>query len=169
MRTSDILRDGFGRVKEAVAEVLEGAEETDLSFRPDSSANTVAWLVWHLSRVQDDHVAEVAGTEQIWVTGGWRERFDLPLPAGDTGYGHSSEHVARVVARAGDLAAYHAAVATRTDEYLQGVADEDLDRVVDRRWEPPVTLGVRLVSVLADDLQHAGQAAYVMGLARRRR
>ncbi len=168
MRTSEILRDGFGRVGEAVAEVLEGAGEAELSFRPDSSANTIAWLVWHLSRVQDDHVAEVAGTEQIWLAGGWRERFGLPLPAGDTGYGHSFDEVARVVAGAEELAAYHAAVAARTDEYLQAVADEDLDRVVDRRWDPPVTLGVRLVSVLADDLQHVGQAAYVMGLARRR-
>ena len=38
------------------------------------------------------------------------------------------------------------------------------DRVVDRTWDPPVTLGVRLVSILDDDTQHAGQAAYVRGL-----
>ncbi len=41
---------------------------------------------------------------------------------------------------------------------------EDLDRVVDKRWNPPVTLGVRLVSILNDDVQHVGQAAYVRGL-----
>ena len=51
-----------------------------------------------------------------------------------------------------------------TVAYLATVAPEDLDRVVDERWDPPVTLGVRLVSVLSDDLQHAGQAAYARGL-----
>ena len=47
------------------------------------------------------------------------------------------------------------------------VTDADLDRVVDERWDPPVTLAVRLVSVLADGLEHAGQAAYIRGVAER--
>ena len=51
-----------------------------------------------------------------------------------------------------------------TVAYLATVTPEDLDRIVDERWDPPVTLGVRLVSVVSDDLQHAGQAAYVRGL-----
>ena len=59
---------------------------------------------------------------------------------------------------------YAGAVHERTTQFLRSLTDEDLDLVVDRRWDPPVTLGVRLVSVLADDLQHAGQAAYVRGL-----
>ena len=48
--------------------------------------------------------------------------------------------------------------------YLSRVTSEELDRVVDRRWDPPVTAGVRLVSVVGDCLQHLGQAAYVRGL-----
>ena len=52
----------------------------------------------------------------------------------------------------------------RTVAHLAGLSEADLDRVVDERWDPPVTLGVRLVSVISDDLQHAGQAAYLRGL-----
>ena len=48
--------------------------------------------------------------------------------------------------------------------YVQGLGEADLDRVVDLNWDPPVTLGVRLVSVINDDLQHGGQAAYVRGM-----
>jgi uncharacterized damage-inducible protein DinB len=55
-------------------------------------------------------------------------------------------------------------VHARSAEFLRGLSDEDLDRVVDTNWDPPVTLGVRLVSVLSDDFQHLGQAAYLRGL-----
>ena len=62
------------------------------------------------------------------------------------------------------LLGYLGEVQARTTAMLEGLAPDDLDRVVDRRWDPPVTLGVRLVSIADDCLQHVGQAAYVRGL-----
>jgi hypothetical protein len=47
---------------------------------------------------------------------------------------------------------------------LEVVGPADLARTVDDRWDPPVTLGVRLVSIADDSLQHVGQAAYLRGL-----
>ncbi|WP_143671920.1 DUF664 domain-containing protein, partial [Streptomyces caniscabiei] len=80
-------------------------------------------------------------------------------------YGHGAAQVAAVRVASGDLlTGYFDAVHERTLEYVRGLGPDDLDRVVDERWTPAVTLGVRLVSVLADDLQHVGQAAYVRGL-----
>jgi hypothetical protein len=134
----------------------------------DSEANSIAWLVWHLTRVQDDHVAHVAGTEQAWTSGGWAERFDLPLEMADIGYDHDSDKVAVVTAGADELRGYHEAVYENTSGFLGELSDADMDRVVDDRWDPPVTLGVRLVSVVADDLQHAGQAAFIRGILDRR-
>lgn len=84
-----------------------------------------------------------------------------------TGYGQSADDVAAVRVEAGLLAGYYDAVHERTLGYLSGLTDAELDRIVDESWDPPVTLGVRLASVLSDDLQHAGQASYVRGLARR--
>ncbi|WP_225753508.1 DUF664 domain-containing protein [Actinotalea sp. Marseille-Q4924] len=167
MEVSDVLVDAFGRVNEVVHGVLADVDEALLTTTPggtDGTVNSVAWLVWHLTRVQDDHVADAFGGEQVWVAGGWAQRLGLPLPVADTGYGHGPEEVAAVVAPVALLLGYHDAVHAQTLRHLRGVDAAALDRVVDRAWDPPVTLGVRLVSVVADDLQHAGQAAYVRGL-----
>jgi uncharacterized damage-inducible protein DinB len=164
----DVLRDVFGRVETDVHGAVEGLDAAALTYRVDGSANTIAWLVWHLARVQDDHVAGVAGTEQAWTADGWADRFGLPFAAGDIGYGHGSDDVAAVRADADLLLEYYDAVHARTLAYLDGLADTDLDRVVDLHWDPPVTLGVRLISVADDDLQHAGQAAFLRGVVERR-
>ena len=167
MRTNDIFLDGFTRVRDGVGQVVEGLSEEDLAFRADHEANSVAWLVWHLTRVQDDHVSELAGHPQAWTEAGWASRFALPLDADDTGYGHESKQVGTVKTGADLLVGYHDAVFTETAKFLSSVRDEDLDRVVDRRWNPPVTMGVRLMSVLEDDFQHLGQAAFVRGVRER--
>ena len=169
MESRDLLLTAFDDVEVAVRGALEGIDPDLLTARVDPGANTVAWLVWHLTRVQDDHVAEVAGVEQTWTAEGWAGRFALPLDDDATGYGAGSDDVAAV--RVSDpelLTGYHAAVHRRTAAFVAGLSATDLDRVVDTRWDPPVTLGVRLVSVIGDDLQHAGQAALLRGVLERR-
>ncbi len=163
--SAELLTDAFDRIREQVHAVLDGLDPKRLAARLDADANSIGWLVWHLTRIQDDHLADAAGTDQLWTGGGWRERFGLPYSAGATGYGHSSAEVGEfkdVPAKA--LAGYHDAVHERTVGYLGGLSDQDLTRVVDDSWDPPVTLAVRLVSVLSDDLQHVGQAALLRGL-----
>ncbi|MFD2465786.1 mycothiol transferase [Amycolatopsis silviterrae] len=165
MNVADLLVDGFGRVREVVHQAVDGLSAEQLAARPGPEANSIGWLVWHLARVQDDHVAGVAGTDQFWTAQDWRAKFDLPFPAGDIGYGHSSDDVAKVRPESPDLlTGYYDAVHEHTVSWVSGLDAAALDRVVDEGWDPPVTLGVRLVSVLSDDLQHAGQAAYVRGL-----
>ena len=145
-----------------------GLDEDQLAYRPDRDANSIAWLVWHLSRVQDDHIADVAGGEQIWTAGGWVERFRLPFDVDSTGYGHGPTTSLSVRASAEMLTGYQDAVHHATVDYLRTLGDDDFERVVDERWDPPVTLAVRLLSVLGDTTQHAGQASYVRGLVARR-
>lgn len=166
--TAELLIEAYTRIRQIVHEVVDGMDEDALGTRVDPDANSIAWLVWHLARVQDDHVADVAGTEQVWTSKGWADRFGLPIDASAIGYGQTSEEVGRVRASAELLAGYYDEVHAASTAYLQGLTDVDLDRVVDDRWDPPVTLGVRLVSVLSDDLQHAGQAAFVKGFLARR-
>jgi uncharacterized damage-inducible protein DinB len=165
---TDLLNDAFDRVRETVHDAVEGLSEDQLTARIDPEANTIAWLVWHLTRVQDDHVADAAGTEQLWTSAGWVERFRLPFDVSATGYGQSADEVASVRASAELLAAYQDAVHQATTEYVGRLTESDLDRIVDKRWDPPVTLAVRLVSVVNDGSQHAGQAAYVRGVVTRR-
>lgn len=164
MTPAELLKDAFGRIVDGGTGIVEGLTEDELAHRLAPDANTIAWLVWHSTRVQDDHVAEVAGTEQVWTGKGFVERFGLPFEPSATGYGQSSEEVGQVRASAELLAAYLTATHEATIAYLDTVTESDLDRVVDERWDPPVTLGVRLISVVNDDTQHLGQAAYVRGL-----
>ncbi|MGW0826617.1 mycothiol transferase [Streptomyces sp. NPDC002845] len=168
MHSKDVLTDAFGRIREEVHAAVEGLSPDDLNALPQEGANSISWLVWHLTRIQDDHVADVADRDQVWPAQGWSDRFGLGLPPHDTGYGHTPEQVAQVRVDSGDLLlGYFDAVHEQTLTFVDGLADKDLDRIVDERWTPAVTLGVRLISVLADDLQHAGQAAYVRGLLQR--
>jgi uncharacterized damage-inducible protein DinB len=166
MTPSGLLVDALGRTAENVGSLLADVTDDELIARPTADANSIAWLVWHLTRVQDDHVAGVAGTEQVWTAQGYADRFGLPLDVADHGYGHSSEQVALVRAPADLLADYHRATHEASVAYLEALSPHDLDRVVDERWDPPVTLGVRLVSVVDDCAQHTGQAAYLLGLLR---
>ncbi|OUC77332.1 mycothiol transferase [Gordonia lacunae] len=165
MRSSEVLLDGLGRVADNVHAVLDGATSELLNKAPAPGANTIAWLVWHLTRVQDSHVADVAGADEVWVTGWWVDRFGLPFSPGEIGYGQSTDEAARVIVDdAGLLREYYDATHAVSVDYIGALTDCDLDRIVDRNWDPPVTLGVRLISVIDDDTQHIGQAAYVRGL-----
>jgi hypothetical protein len=165
MTPADLLTEAFTRVHGIVHRTVDGLSADQLSSRPEGQGNSIAWLIWHLTRIQDDHVAEVAKVAQAWTAKGWYERFGLPLDPADTGYGHDFDQVESVRVPSGDLlTGYYDAVHEQTLYFLSNISGDDLDRVVDTRWDPPVTLGVRLISVISDDLQHAGQAAYAGGL-----
>ncbi|MCE1177687.1 MAG: DinB family protein [Micrococcales bacterium] len=167
-RPAALLTDAFERVRDLVREVLDGADSALVHARVDADANSIAWLVWHLARVEDDHLAGVAGREQVWTEAGFADRFGLPFGVEEIGYGQSSDEVAQV--RVDDprlLVDYYDAVHERTREILAGLTDADYDRVVDEHWDPPVTAAVRLVSVVGDVTQHVGQAAFVRGMLER--
>jgi len=168
MASPELLIDAFERIRDAVHPAVNGLTREELVFRPDAESNSIAWLAWHLSRIQDDHVAHLAGTGQRWLDGGWAERFGLPFDPSDTGYGHDPGQVDLVVVEARPLLDYFEDVHSATLAYLSTVTEDELDRVVDAGWDPPVTVRIRLISVIADDLQHVGQAAYVRGIIHRR-
>lgn len=162
MTPAEIYIDFLERVLENGEAVVDGLTDEQLAHRPTPDANSIAWLVWHAARVQDAQLAPLAGTEEVWVRDGWVDRFDLD--PGDHGYGHTSEQVGKVRASAELLAGYLRATHEASVAYLRTVTEADLDDVVDRAWDPPVTRGVRLVSIVDDDAQHIGQAAYLRGL-----
>lgn len=169
MTSAELLIDAFGRIRADVHGAVHGLIPAQLAVRLDDQANSIAWLVWHLTRIQDDHIADVAEIEQVWTAGGWAERFALPFDPTETGYGHSAADVAAVKVTSGDLLIdYHDAVHDQTIRFVERITDPDLDRIVDDAWDPPVSLGVRLVSVINDNNEHAGQAAFVNGIVRRR-
>jgi hypothetical protein len=161
----ELLRDSFTRLIEHVEELTDGLTDEIAIFRPTGTTNSIAWLIWHSARQHDAQLCDIAGIEEVWTRDGWVDRFALDLPREDTGYGHDADDVGKVRAHADLLAGYYHAVHKVTLEYIASVTTDELARVVDTRWDPPVTASVRLVSIVDDSAQHLGQAAYVRGIA----
>jgi hypothetical protein len=165
MNGTDVLIDGLDRVRGGVHRLVDGLDPDELTYQPRPGANTIGWQVWHLTRGTDAQVADLDDTSQLWTTGGFAERLGFDPDPGDTGYGHTPEQAAAVRIDQMDLMlGYLDEVIARSVARLRRLSDEDLDRVVDRNWEPPVTEGVRWVSIIGDCLQHIGQANYVKGM-----
>ncbi len=165
MEWNDLLTDGYGRVLEVLERVLKGLSQDDLNWQPRPECNSIGWLTWHLTRLQDDHIASLMDEEQLWTKDGWHARFDRPAEAKDLGFSQSPEQVAAF--QSPDVETfldYHRAVLERSKRYFLTLSAADLDRKLDEPWFQPLpTVGVRLISVLGDSFQHAGQAAYVRG------
>jgi uncharacterized damage-inducible protein DinB len=162
----EVLLDGFARVPESMRAAMQGLDDEQIHWQPNPESNSIAWLAWHLTRVQDHHVSELAEQPQAWVADRWASRFGMEADPQNIGFGHSPEQVRAFRAPDADtLLAYHDAVLERTRAYLGMIGDTDLDRAIaDTRWNPPPTYGVRLVSVCNDMTQHVGQMAYARGL-----
>lgn len=168
MQTSDVLIEAYGRIRELVHIAATGLGEEALAYRPEPGANSIAWLVWHLTRIQDDHLSEIAGQDQLWSGGSWAADLGMPADPLKLGQGDGPDDVAAI--RPSDpaaLLAYHDAVMDRSVAYLRTVDEAELGRLIDFSYDPPVSVGVRLVSVLSDNLQHAGQARYLRGTVER--
>ena len=166
MEWRDLILDGYGRVLEELELALDGLTEADLDEQPNPDCNSMGWLAWHLTRVQDEHVADLMGEKQLWTKDNWHARFNRPADPKDIGWGHTSEQVASFRSPGVEvMLGYHRAVLERTKDYITGLSAAELDRELDEPWFQPLpTVGVRLVSVMSDNLQHVGQIAYVRGL-----
>src|SRR5437870_2986760 len=131
MDCKDLVIDGLGRVEESMGQVLEGLVAEQLAFRPAEHANSIGWLAWHLTRVEDDHVSELAGRPQAWLDERWHERFLRSADKDDTGFGHGPEEVASIQPDGPQLLLdYYAAVHQRSLQYLDQVSCDDMDRVI---------------------------------------
>lgn len=169
MEQNELLIDLFERVREHVHEAVEGLDAGTLHTPPEPGTNPIGWLIWHVARGEDYQIAELAGLEQLWVSGDWASRFGVSADPLNMGYGHAWTDVMAIRPESAEaLIEYYEAVTARTHDFLKQVRAKDLDRIVDRNWDPPVTLGVRLISIADDEIQHSGQAVYARGMLERR-
>jgi len=162
----DVLTDAAGRPVAAAEQVLRGISPEALHARPAGRGSSIAWLVWHAGRQMDAQLAALTGADQVWTLGGWAGRLGIPRGPREVGFGDTPDDVARLtVDDPALLLDYLRAVVEAFVASLAGTTASDLDAVVDTRWDPPVTRGVRLVSLIDDAVAHVGQAAYARGLA----
>ena len=165
MEWRELIIDGYDRLPDLMKEVLAGLRMPDLDWQPHRDCNSLGWTAWHLTRVQDSQVAELIGQEQLWINDGWHKKFKRAADAEDTGYGHTAEQVRAFKSPSVKVQLdYLRAVVERTKQYLASLTPSDLDRELNEPWQRPLpTVGVRIVSILADCHQHAGEASYIRG------
>jgi len=166
MEWRELIVDGYDRLPGVMKRVLAGLRMADLDRQPHPDCNSVGWTAWHLTRVQDSQIADLLGEEQLWIKDGWFKKFKRAADPDDTGYGHAPEQV-RVFRSpsATTQLDYLREVVERTKQYLASLTPSDLERKLDEPWFQPLpTVGVRIVSILADCHQHAGEASYIRGL-----
>ncbi len=166
MEWQQLITDGYERVLQALEKALDGLTESDLNQQPHPDCNSIGWLTWHLTRTQDHHIASLMGEEQLWIEDGWHAKFNSAPDARDTGYQHNSQDVAAFRSpNLKTLLEYHRVVLDRSKCYITSLSENDLDREVNEPWvRPQPTVGAGLVCALDDNLQHAGQVAYLRGL-----
>ena len=166
MEWQDLILDGYGRISEVLEKALEGLTPDDLNEQPHPDCNSMGWLAWHLTRGTDAQIARLMGEQQLWLTEGWHARFNRPDDKKDVGFGVSSEELAAFKSPDVEtLLGYNRAVLEWTKNYITNLPTEELGREIDERWfQPPPTVGIRLVSILIECAQHAGQISYLRGL-----
>jgi hypothetical protein len=166
MAWQDLVLDGYGRIMGSLETALKGMTPDDLDWQPRPDCNSMGWLAWHISRLQDSSIASLMAEEQVWTSGRWYARFGRPPDAYDIGFGHTPEQVAAFRSPSAEtFLEYHRDVLALARRYISGLSSEELGRELDEPWFQPLpTVGVRLVSVMCDCLKHVGQAAYVRGL-----
>ena len=166
MEWRELIVDGYDRLPELMKDVLAGLRMADLDWQPHRDCNSVGWTAWHLTRVQDSQIAALMSEEQLWIKDGWCKKFKGAADPDDTGYGDTPEQVRAFKSPGAKTQLdYLQAVVDRTTRYLSSLTPSDLDRELDESWYKPLpTVGVRIVSVLADCHQHAGEASYLRGL-----
>ena len=165
----EMLLDSARRPQERLLRVMDGLSIDQLNALPEAhiapTIKSIGWLVWHTAREQDLQIADLAGTQALWVRDGWNQRFAFDLPDDTADWKHTPEEAAKVMIRdAALLQDYLAASTQAVIDYLLQLPPNDLDEVIDHHWNPPVTRAVRLVSIIDDAAMHSGQAVYVRRL-----
>ena len=167
MDAIDLLRDLAPRPRDAARALAADLTPEILAAHPGGHPNSVAWLLWHTAREMDAQLAALRGVEQVWTAQGFDARFGLGEVGDQVGYGHTADQARSITVDDPELLIEHLeAVTDALTAYLETLADDDLDDVIDEQWDPPVTRGVRLISLIDDAAQHVGQAAYVVGMSR---
>ena len=165
MKATEVLTDIATRPIDAAEALRPKLDSTTLNAHPQGHDNSVAWLLWHSAREIDAQTAHLADAEQIWHTNGFDKRLDLGPAADSIGYGHTAEEARSIESDDADLLlAYLKESTDALVAYIRTLSDTDLDDVIDESWDPPVTRGVRIASIIDDAAQHIGQAAYVLGM-----
>ena len=140
MKNTEFAMEMLERAQERFEDTFDQMTIEEANQMPAPLIKSVVWLMWHTARELDMQISDLNGTDFLWTSAGWSEKFALDLPD--------------------DTPDYLAASIEFTKEYLKQLDESSLNDVIDTNWDPPVTRQVRIVSAIDDAVMHSGQAVY---------
>ncbi len=140
----------------------DGLTDEQLYYRPSSDTNSIAWLIWHLSRWRDKISAAVVGEPQVWASEGWAQRFDIDPDR--TGLGDTLEQVAAFSVGRDLLLGYASAAHNAIVERVFRMTPEQFEKEIEYSPGSSRPAWRALVSVMGDSSEHTGQINYLRGM-----
>ncbi|MGE3536690.1 MAG: DinB family protein [Candidatus Tectimicrobiota bacterium] len=152
---------------EMVDATLAPLDEAIMARRPTEQCNSIAWILWHMTRVVDTFIhTRLRAQAQLWIKDGWAGQFGMPADPDERGVGWTAAQVVNWSAPARSVQlGYYEALKQATRTYLRSLSDADLEV---RRVIPPVpeprSVAAALGQMTWDNVAHGGQIAYLRGL-----
>ena len=171
MDLRDFIIRSLEEIQEDLKRSVDGLTKEDLMTQPQPGANHIAFMIWHMTRVEDKLLHNLFQcSPQLWESGKWYERMGLPEDPKSTGFGYTAEQVSCFPSvQPHELMDYVEAVRADTLDYLENIDAASLDEKVTAPPLGEVSIG-NLISILVVELaQHVGQIAYVRGLVEARK
>ena len=164
MKGAKILSDMLEMSDSLVRRALEGLTDADLIKRPSDQDNTIGWLMWHKTRVEDIAFADASGEEQFWISDKWHEKFGMepnPGQMGFRGFARTSDEP-RVQERK-TFSATPTPFGRARLRCWRASRPRTSTRKSPPRWARPSKSGTTSGRVAADNIQHGGQICYLRG------
>jgi hypothetical protein len=153
-----LLEAAYRSIKQATDDL----PDEQLYYQPTPETNSIAWLVWHLSRWRDAVSATISGEPQIWVSAGWAERCGMPDER--TGLGDTPAQVTAFCVERAVLFGYVDAAHQHTVERVAKLTPTQLVQPMVSHTGERRPAWRALAGVCSDSAQHTGQIAYLRGL-----
>ena len=163
MRIGEFIEKSLAESNGYVNEAIKGLSTDQLAFRPQRHSNSIAFLLWHLARVEDLWINRILlGGKEIYELGGWYKKFGTP--AQDSGFGYDVKTLdAWPIPKLELLRAYAAAVREKTKVYINALNTKKMDESKDFGWSRG-TIGSALSHLITEVGEHTGQIGYIRGI-----
>jgi len=165
MKAIELIAASLEESREYVAQAVAGLTPRELAFRPKPHSNSIAFLLWHVTRGEDFWISGILlGEKQLYESGGWCKKFCTPPM--DSGFGYDVAKLdAWPVPSLSLLKGYAAAVREKTLAYLKSLTAAELDKPRDFGWRKGTT-GSALAHLITEVAEHSGQIGYLRGIQR---
>ncbi len=163
MKATELITLSLKENEEYVNDAIKKLSQDELAWRTKPHSNSIAFLMWHLARVEDLWINRILkGGKEIYEAEGWYKKYKTEIQ--DNGaFFDEAKLKAWPVPTLKLLKEYAAAVRQTTLAYLKTLNEKDLDEPRDFTWMKG-TNGTALSHLISEIGEHSGQIGYIKGI-----